>query len=211
MRHIKSKKILIGAIMLSMTALNSACVSGPFHQQIPETQWVVDEDGNKQKVTLHASTEKSSISLISSGIESYHNKNFSKITVQSLLETQELLFTDANTEKEASKILDKFYKKHADIYDGIYHGNMSDRAILEGVRRVYGQGASIIGNGKMKVPANAVSVKGLNAFIEADEVDSKVNRALEIMDGGTPLFKINGQWKIDAVAIAKRNGYYEKE
>lgn len=211
MRKIKSGKILIGAIMLSMTALNSACVSGPFHQQIPETQWVVDENGNKQKVSLHASTEKSSISLISSGIESYYNKNFSEITEQSFIETRALLFADANTEKEASKILDKFYKEHADIYEGIYYGKMSDRAILESIRHVYIQGTSIIGDGKMKVPANAVSVKGLNAFIESDEVDDKVNRALFFMNQGTPLFKINGQWKIDAVAIAKHNGYYEKE
>lgn len=208
---IKTGKIIIGTVMIATTALTSACVDGPFQQKIPETQWVVDDDGNKQKVSLHAKNHESSISLIRNNVADYYNDNFfSKKSIKDNEAILKELDISNRDKKKFSSALDNIYKVNPKIYNGIYFGDMN----YQSKYRVFylvtmGVLNSERGN-ELKIPANAVSVKGLNGNIDLEDVTRVGQYSLPEVDGKIPVFVINGEWKIDGIAIAKTQGFYKK-
>lgn len=196
--------------MVSIATLNTACVSGPFQQQVPETQWVIDESGNKQKISINANTGDSSVSLIGKTIESYYNENlFSKKAIENIEKNQELIL-NVNTKEGTTKALDNLYKAMPELYDGIYFGDMSDNSKSQVLFIVITSSFSNYENEKLKISAKSVTVKGLNGFIASDRLPEGFEKPLAIVDGGLPVFKINDKWKIDGIAIAKKMNFYEK-
>lgn len=208
---IKTGRIIIGAVMIATTALTSACVDGPFQQKIPETQWVLDEDGNKQKVSLHAKNHETSISLIRNNVESYYNDNFfSKKSVKDNEAIAKELDNANNDKKKISSSLDNIYKINPKIYNGIHFGDMNDTSKFR-VLYIVTSGALTSERGnELKIPASAISVKGLNGTVDIDDVIISGRYGLPTVDGSIPVFVINGEWKIDGIAIAKTQGFYKK-
>lgn len=210
---IKTGKIIIGTFMIATTALTSACVDGPFQQKIPETQWVLDKDGNKQKVSLHAKNQETSISLINKSVESYYNDNFfsKKAIKDKNHEKVAKELSNANRDKrKISASLDNIYKINPKIYNEIHFGDMNDVSKFQVLYVVTPGVLSSESGNELKIPASAISVKGLNGTIDADNITIKGRYNLPVMDGIIPVFLINGEWKIDGIAIAKTQGFYKK-
>lgn len=208
------RKVVISCLFLltSLTTL-TACLPGPFEQNVPETRWVIDDNGNKTKVTLNANNDSNAeLVAFQKATEEKLVQMYSPEHKKKSLKAYEMLTNPS--ESNESKI-ESLFRDYPEVRENVYLGTMSDSSIVNTLIQLYSMsGLSEYNEASIKVPIQAVNyqtdkgsliVNRITATVDGDEA------TFPHIKGKMPFISDQGQWKIDAVSLAKEFGTFEKD
>lgn len=201
------------APLLAVSFLLTSCgaIPAPFEQDVPQTSWSTDADGNKVKVITGASEAKSTPFQVAEAGADFYNSFLSKKGQKKLAPINDLmqspLAEKAAKSKEAEKELDKKLKEEietaSEIFDRIDYSDMKDKEKGE----LYGNilVGALVGGGNLvlKVPVQAVNVQKDKATIDMEKVlwETPKGKKIDVANAYNEEDKKKGKNKIHLVRI----------
>lgn len=208
----------LAAIAISLSGCGA--LPTPFEQDVPQTQWTVDKDGNKVKVQTGASEAKTTPQQVQEAGEKFYDGLLNEDNRDEIEKGTELLAAfdtegkAPETKEEKAKQL-KAIREVQDVWPSMFdHVHMEgmkddDEAFLTGALYL----VAIFSNGTMEaeVPLKAITVKNDKATIDERDIimryssgDQKgkiIEQEAEESDL-VSLIKVDGEWKVDGKQFA---------
>lgn len=207
------------AIAISLSGCGA--LPTPFEQNVPQTQWTVDKDGNKVKVQTDANTAQTTPQQVQEAGEKFYDGLLNEDNRDEIEKVSELAASFGSdgkvpeTKEEKAKQL-KTIREIQDAWPSAFeHIHMEDmkdddEMLLTGALYL----VAVFSSGSMEaeVPLKAITVKNDKATIDEQDVTmrytsgDKKGEVIDLEAGDDeviPFIKIDGEWKVDGKEFAK--------
>jgi hypothetical protein len=214
--------VAAGILAAAILSTTTGCMPSPFNQDVPSTQWQVDEKGNKTKITnpgggLTAEDVLADKKAVKAALENYQNalkSDDSKSAVQAFM--KEAQKVKPSSDAEARKKQEEEFAKKAlptfhTVLDHIDTTGVTEVEQVTLANFVIGVGSMTSGT-ETKIPDDAVILTGDTAYIDMSKAEiyyeGELTDTVTAEDGksNTYFVRKDGKWLLNGKKMKESLG-----